>query len=728
MLNNLIQIKFGAALAPSVGNSFKSLDDRISTLSGSISNLKVIQKRTNDFRSMSLKLKEANLNLNHHQKNLDSLNKRLKEKRKLTVSDLSRQANLNLKLKKANIAYKDQEDRLSNLSSELKSAGVDTNDLASAQEKLAGKIKASSKEISSMRGVKNDRINKQMKAQQNRSERGAALGGIIGGIASMGAMLINPVLVENEVNRTLLLLKDKLNKKEKKEFVNNLLSTSKDYAFSSRSVFSAASNFAESGYNSKQIKALIKPTLDVATVSRQSPEDVAKLIKASEASFGLDKTKETMAYLSNVILRTHTSSSATVPTLIEAVQTLGGAAKMSGLDTPKTYAMLGGISKITTGSEAGTSIKSFLERLAKTKTRNDIKEQLGFNIIKEDGNMMDVLNIIEKIRNRTEMMTDAKKGNILNSIFESEASKGLLPLMENIDAIMKEANAIKFKGTEKEKTFFEKFKDDKKNKNHKSYTESLKEASEKTTYGSFMKVISAIDNMSIKLFGLVSNEIKLFLDFTSSVINKLTDWTQNNKLLSKSIVSLGIGLTGLTVGASFFKFIASFTGIFRLVGIITKLGTATKIMGGAIAIATSPVTAFIVGASALAAAGYLIYKNWNKITEVLRNLKEKFKNIMSCISDNSYIKNFLGYFSPKNTSFKEKEYSQSLKELKTTSLKNTSIVNNRPQLNLNMNINPSAEQSPTEIAKEVKKEISLWYEEKNQDLISDGLYDPIGAF
>ena len=710
MQKNQIKLEVGASVGSSVKSSFQALDSRISSLSEKISGLRAVQGSASQFSALSRNVKESNLVIEYHKKTLERLNKEISAKGKVTTRDISFQEKANLQIAKATLSYDEQREKLGRLSRELQAAGVDTDNLASAQARLATKVKQSSEELSSVRNSKNQKITEQMVGRERDANIRGKASSLVGSLVAVGAALVNPVLFEREMTRTSMIAKGNLKDEEAKknfnpsDLQNAILDIGKEYSFSSLATAKTAGDYAQSGFSPDEIKGVLAPTFDIATISRETPESVAELMQAVKSSFQLKaSSKKDMGYLANVIMKTANSSDASVASLIESSKYLGGLPREAGLSLSEAFGMLSTVSPVLKGSEAGTSIVQFLEKLSRKTTREKLSGEMGIDVMR-NGKMRHVFSILEDLKTRTRGMDKGKKLELLTEIFDTQASRALLPILQDLDRLKKDTSGLG-------RDFFESYKKE----NKKDYTTVLRETADNNTYGSVMKIVSALDVLSIKLFSFLQGDIRMFSEGIVSVFGGMTDWISRNEALAKTITRVSAVVVGATIS-------------FKLL----RLGL---LLVGAVPLA--PWIAGIGLVGTLVTVAYHKFESFRNVVDATGKKIREFFNFLSGASLSKHFSNFVGGVEKKlgislgledfGKSTLTKEGSKILDD-KRFATKRSVEMRNSTQLNATINISTSHEQNSEDLAEKIKGALSKFLDEKNQSFMSDSLLDPVGAY
>ena len=347
------------------------------------------------------------------------------------------------------------------------------------------------------------------------------------------------------------------------------------------------------------------------------------------------------------------------------------------------------------GSEAGTSTVQLVEKLSRKATREKLKKDMDIDVMK-DGKMRHVFDILEDVKTRTKDLDKGKKLNLLTEIFDTQASRAIIPLISNMKKLRAQT-----KGLSKEF-----FKLNKEQNDGKDYTTSLKEIADNNSYGAIMRVVSALDIVSVRLYSLFQEQLQGAADAIASTINRVGSWIEKNKELTLYLAKLTACLGIATIAFKVLKIAMSFSRM-------------------------TPMGLVITGVTTVAILAERAYKKFDWFKKIVDDVWAKAKEFFNWISNHKYMKLFLDYgdrtmaavsdfFSPE----KEKKIGLS----KDVSIKKSSNITDSRQFKVNMSIHTTPNQSSNEVAEAIDNKFRSFMEEKNQAIVSDGLYDSIGAF
>lgn len=95
-----------------------------------------------------------------------------------------------------------------------------------------------------------------------------------------------------------------------------------------------------------------------------------------------------------------------------AFTAVGAAAKSAGIEAAEQFAVLGSLQATMSGSEAGTKYKAFLAGVGKAQ------EKLGLKFTDNNGRMLDMVTILQRIRDKYGDLSETAASDLIGSAFE----------------------------------------------------------------------------------------------------------------------------------------------------------------------------------------------------------------------------------------------------------------------------------------------------------------------
>lgn len=233
-----------------------------------------------------------------------------------------------------------------------------------------------------------------------------------------------------------------------------------------------------------------------------------------------------------------------------AIGQAGGAAGALGVNFQQFNAVLAATaSSFASGSDAGTSFKTFLTRLVpQSKQAAQMMEKLGLKFFDANGKMLTMSQTAQLLQDKLGKLSQEDLNDAVSTIFGTDALRTAIALMKQggagIDAMME-----KLKNTN---------------------SAEIAATRVKGLWGEIDQLKSALENLSIAIGNAG------FLDFVTNIVIKLTDWTQALSELSPGLLELGTIIAGIV--AAIGPFLFSLGLITRAFG-VTLQGIGSLIAG-----------------------------------------------------------------------------------------------------------------------------------------------------
>lgn len=203
-----------------------------------------------------------------------------------------------------------------------------------------------------------------------------------------------------------------------------------DTVFSASEAGAAMEELAKGGLTAADIKGgALKTTMDLAAAGSLQLADAANVTVQAMGAFGLsaDQTGEA----ANALAGAAAASSADVSDLTQGLSQVSAQAHSAGWSIQDTTAVLGAFADAgIKGSDAGTSLKTMLQRLAApTDAAATMMESLGINVRDSNGNMLDAASVAGILQTQLGDLDSATRDAALQTIFGADASRAALVMM-----------------------------------------------------------------------------------------------------------------------------------------------------------------------------------------------------------------------------------------------------------------------------------------------------------
>ncbi|MBG3126169.1 phage tail tape measure protein [Proteus mirabilis] len=380
-------------------------------------------------------------------------------------------------------------------------------------------------------------------------------------------------------------------------------------AFTSNQVAQGQAFYAMAGFKPEQIKNAMPGTLAMSLAGDIDLGTTADIGSNILTGFKLDSDQ--MGRVSDVLVGAFTRSNTSLTMLGDTMKYVAPVASGLGVDLETAAAATGKLGDAgIQGSMAGTSLRAILGRLAEPpKMAAKALEELGIKTRDAKGNLRDFPELLAELDKKTAKMGNAQRAGFFKHIAGEEAFSALSVLAEQagkgelqtLVADLKQAKgeAQKVAGT---------------------MTDNLS--------GDMKNLQSAWEDLGIQIFDGIDSPLRQISQSITRVISKVGVWMKENPELAKTLTMIGLAIAGIitTLGilslsiAAMLGPLAAAKLSLSILGIkggsaLTLLLKPIKLLGSAFlglgkAMLANPILLVI---AAIAAAVYLIYKNWDTI-------------------------------------------------------------------------------------------------------------------
>lgn len=210
------------------------------------------------------------------------------------------------------------------------------------------------------------------------------------------------------------------------------IQTGQDTVFSATDAGNAITELAKGGLTEADIKAgALKTTMDLAASSGMDLGEAANVVVQAMGAFGLSANESAEA--ANALAGAAAASSTDVEPLTQALAQCSAGAKNAGWSIQETTAVLARFADAgIEGSDAGTSLKTMLRRLAApTDSAATMIEQLGIQTRDSNGDLLGASEIAEELQNKLGGLDSASRDAALSTIFGSDAMRAATVMMNS---------------------------------------------------------------------------------------------------------------------------------------------------------------------------------------------------------------------------------------------------------------------------------------------------------
>lgn len=383
-------------------------------------------------------------------------------------------------------------------------------------------------------------------------------------------------------------------------------------AFSAGEAAEGMENLASAGFNTQEIMSAMPGLLDLAASSGAELGTASEIAASAIRGFGLAASDA--GHVADVFAEAAARTNAQTEDMGEAMKYIAPVAKAMGQSLEETAAAVGIMSDAgIKGSQAGTSLRSALSRLAKpTEVMLTKMGELGLSFYDAQGNMLPLNGIIEQLETNMAGLTQEQRNNALITLFGQESLSGMLALME--------------RGPEELRALTESFED------CDGAAAEMAETMLDNTKGSVEEMMGSIETLAIRLQQVMAPAV-------TAVVQKITEFVNKLSSLSPETLQMIVTIAGV---------VAALGPILLIIGKLSSaIGSIISLIGGAgglstvLTALTGPIGIVIAAIAALVTAWVTDFGGIReKTAEIFEAIKSVFTTAWEFIS-NLWNENFL---------------------------------------------------------------------------------------
>ena len=208
------------------------------------------------------------------------------------------------------------------------------------------------------------------------------------------------------------------------------LQTGQDTIFSATEAGQAITELAKGGLTEAQIQGgALATTMDLAASSQMDLATSANVVVQAMGAFHLEANQSAEA--ANALAGAAAASSTDVEPLTQGLAQCSAQAYNAGWSIQETTAALALFADAgVTGSDAGTSLKTMLQRLAApTDEAAGLIEDLGIQTRDSNGELLSATEMAQELQNKLGGLSNAERDAALQTIFGSDATRAATIMM-----------------------------------------------------------------------------------------------------------------------------------------------------------------------------------------------------------------------------------------------------------------------------------------------------------
>ncbi|MCT8467005.1 phage tail tape measure protein [Chromohalobacter canadensis] len=359
-------------------------------------------------------------------------------------------------------------------------------------------------------------------------------------------------------------------------------------AFSASQVGQGQSFLAMAGFTPEAIRTSMSDMLNLALAGGLDLGRTADISSNILSGFGL--APDQMGRVGDVLTATTTRANVDLEMLGDSMKYVAPQAKAMGLSLEQAAAMAGMLGNVgIQGSQAGTTLRAMMTRLAApTAAASGALKTLGVNAKDAQGDLRDVPSILADVAKATEDMGNAERAGYLKDIFGEEPGAGM-------------AELIAKQGTAGIEQFTEIIT--------QSAGESARVAKTMADNigGDLKGLRSAWDEVGISITDTNEGPLRDLIQTVTAVTRWVGNWIKENPELAGTLAKVGAALAVVVAAGG--ALTVMLTSILGPIAAVRYAMTLLSLNPAALTI-----MGIVAAVAALAAAAYLIYKNWGAIS------------------------------------------------------------------------------------------------------------------
>ena len=623
-----------------ITSQLKPLQAEFDEVDKKIKNNKKISNETkNEYNKLQKEIGDIISQLKPLQNEFNKVEKEIKDNSKESDSLNKSYSSLENKIESLNNKQKKHIEDIRETSKSLKEQNISLQDIGKSYEELEKKA-----------NNYNKAMEKYQKAERlkNKANKVSSIGGgaIKGAsvVTGAGGVLLNSAIKAESAFADVKKQFDFANKEEEAKFKRELQSiiTEKKMAISLEDLYGMAANAGQSGLKQDEAVAYIEQASKMAIAFNMSRDQASKYMFNWKNAFDMDLTK--LKELTDQINTLGNNTGATEDQISDFLTRIGNLPKLAGMAENQTAAL--GASLIEMGMTpevAVTGAKKLLNVLSKGMNA-DRSEIAAFKILGLNPEKLAALSVkdsekaMELVFSKLSKVKEKDISAVMGMLFGEEGKVAAANVLNSYEKYTQNLNLVKDK------------------KNYDDATDKEYENRADTTENKLQNLQSQMEILQAQAGETLLPFLNQGIAIVAPALRKFTELLEKNpekvKAMAKTIVygtgalygiggALKVVSLGFTAYSNYTKLIGYITdkeligktikgfksfgraGKSVLKGIgsgILKLGTVAK---AGIAFFTTPVGLAILGITALVAAGYLLYKNWDTVKKKAIDLKNK---------------------------------------------------------------------------------------------------------
>lgn len=299
--------------------------------------------------------------------------------------------------------------------------------------------------------------------------------------------------------------------------------------FSASQAAQAFTYMAQAGWQTEDMLSGIEGIMNLAAASGEDLALTSDIVTDALTAFGLSASDS--AHFADVLATASAASNTNVAMMGETFKYVGAMAGTLGYSVEDVSTAIGLMANTgIKGTMAGTSLNAIFTRLStNTSGAADAIESLGVKIYDSDGKTRAFKTVMDELRTATQNMTTEQKANLAYTVAGTEASKGLLAIINsaaddynNLSAAINNANGS---------------------------AKAMSETMVDNLQGDFTLFQSALEGLQIAAYDCIEEPFREATQSASKSIGELTE-SATDGALHDSLENLGDSVSDLISSAA----------------------------------------------------------------------------------------------------------------------------------------------------------------------------------
>ncbi|EPC02482.1 hypothetical protein L861_08990 [Litchfieldella anticariensis FP35 = DSM 16096] len=580
--------------------------------------LEAAQKNLRGFTNLKRNSEQTARALDDQQRQVRELTQQIKNAEGPT-RQLTRQRDAAIrKARELKQQYQGEQQQLQQLRTQMRQVDGVTGSLNNQQGELARRIRTANRQIEQQQARLKRVAEQQRRAAQASQAYGRSMGRInrMAGVGATGAatggaalyggarMLAPGVDYGAAMSRVQALTRMNKDDPLMQALRDQARELGSSTSFSATQAADAQGFLAMAGFDPEAIMAAMPDMLNLAKANGTDLGRTADISSNILSGFGLDPAQ--MGRVGDVLTATTTRANVNLEMLGESMKYVAPQARAMGVSIEEAAAMAGLLGNVgIQGSQAGTTLRAMMTRLsAPTSKAASALEDLGVNAKDAEGNLRNVPKILADVAKATENMGNADRAAYLKDIFGEEPGAGMAELIAQQGAA----------GVEKFVEILE---------NAAGENARVAKTMADNIQGDLQGLNSAWEEIGITITDTNDGPLRQLIQNITEITRAVGNWMKENPGLTSTLTTVAAVLAAVVAGGgALTMMLASVLGPIAMVRYALTLLSLNPV--------SLTIMAIVAAAAALAGAAYLVYRNWDKISDWFsqrwETVKEAFNN------------------------------------------------------------------------------------------------------